>query len=456
MRRVVQILLLVSTAICLGCRRERSATPPKPTELPSSTTALDSSHSSPSYEIAPEVRDSLDQFIEALQANDPEEHAFCIKAILDDGKRKTTEWLSPVAYDGESFRSTFRRQPYSDAYAWGDEVIVAPEDVVDWTYIDDERIVGAFLLRKFRSLPERIEAPRLEESGTYTLHVWNDSKEVAWYRVKADSNYLSTPTFWRTLTCPPGTMAAYVGWYGDQEWFDWPDDFSRITYHALGVSFVSPDYCVVGPGEGETSILPWIFESEHHAPNKVALQESRYHVFCFDREPQARGRNLGGKPATEMRSELAHLLGVIVIEPTFDLGNHPTSILPVTHESLHAYSENWSRTAKLIRAEDGRFWGSCDGGPAVQVTPEVVGKLVYALGTLVWEEESAPRKSLGSSEAYLNVSVTIGNKTVLFPIENVGGTLYLTTASGRYRSTYPELLYQIPPGIEALSTSEAD
>ena len=97
------------------------------------------------------ARETLPQFLAALTSPTPAQRDFAVKAGFTDGD--TTEYMTVAAVrpDGPGFRGTLNNDPTAVRNVKrGDEVSVGPERVVDWSYVENDRLVGGHTLRVLR------------------------------------------------------------------------------------------------------------------------------------------------------------------------------------------------------------------------------------------------------------------------------------------------------------------
>src|SRR5688572_29018886 len=97
------------------------------------------------------ARESLPQFLAALKSASPAQRDFAIKAGFTDGDATEYMTITAVRPDSPGFRGTLNNDPTAlRNVKRGDEVSVGPERVVDWSYVENGKLVGGLTLRVLR------------------------------------------------------------------------------------------------------------------------------------------------------------------------------------------------------------------------------------------------------------------------------------------------------------------
>jgi uncharacterized protein YegJ (DUF2314 family) len=98
-----------------------------------------------------QARATVDQFIIALEAPTPVQESFAVKVAIKDGDEVEHMWVNPVRHEQGRFIGATNNDPESvTTVKLGDEVVVAKEEVSDWMYIDDGKLVGGYTMRVMR------------------------------------------------------------------------------------------------------------------------------------------------------------------------------------------------------------------------------------------------------------------------------------------------------------------
>jgi len=97
------------------------------------------------------ARASVDQFITAL--NDPNilQSDFSVKFPIKEGDQVEHIWVHPVRFENGQFIGNINNNPdLVTTVSLGDEVKMAKEDISDWMYVDDQKLIGGYTLRVLR------------------------------------------------------------------------------------------------------------------------------------------------------------------------------------------------------------------------------------------------------------------------------------------------------------------
>ncbi len=304
-------------------------------------------------------------------------------------------------------------------------------------------------------------------------------KRVAWYRVDVDYNEMCSEqkelvrvvkpdgsvtayrplNWWDRIVTPEGTVTAYVGHYGRRAirgFFD--DGQTHADWTASGVSFALGDGHPVKPGEGKVRVAHWLFE-EKARDDGMMFQENRYYIFCLDRQPVARGKNLGGEPACEMSTEFDHVIAIIEIWPTFDESGHepsealhlePGTLKSFREEGLNGLTKTYELEYGVERGGDGRLSFVNGEGRRAPADAATLQKLLYAMNTAGWvktEKEHAYKNSPAVSRTFVEWTDRDG-KARRAAIGYDQGGWFMTTEGRFYRAYHPYLLYEVGSEIE--------
>jgi uncharacterized protein YegJ (DUF2314 family) len=87
-------------------------------------------------------------FIAALRAKKSGDTVFEIKKGFIDGNNVEHLWVREVTYDGKNFHGKVDNQPLQikNAHA-GERITAAPEEVDDWMFLKDGKLIGAYTTR---------------------------------------------------------------------------------------------------------------------------------------------------------------------------------------------------------------------------------------------------------------------------------------------------------------------
>jgi uncharacterized protein YegJ (DUF2314 family) len=110
------------------------------------------------------ARTTADQFIQALARAEPSQQGFSVKLLVQDGSRGEHMWITPVRFANGNFSGELNNVPDTlTNVKLGDEVSVSKNEISDWMYIDNGKLVGGYTLRVLRdamSADERADFDR--------------------------------------------------------------------------------------------------------------------------------------------------------------------------------------------------------------------------------------------------------------------------------------------------------
>jgi uncharacterized protein YegJ (DUF2314 family) len=97
------------------------------------------------------ARSTVDAFIAALNSPKSGQSQFSIKMAFTDGDHTEHMWLTPVRYDGKTFRGTLSNEPRTvRTVMMGQGATVSASEISDWMYLENGKLVGAYTLRVLR------------------------------------------------------------------------------------------------------------------------------------------------------------------------------------------------------------------------------------------------------------------------------------------------------------------
>ena len=116
------------------------------------------------------ARKSLAFFIAALRAEKPEDSEFEIKKAFVDGDNAEHLWISDVAFDGKNFKGTINNKPVEvQSVKLGQRVTVTPEEVSDWMFVKDGKLVGGYTTRVFYARLSASEKARFDRETEFKI-----------------------------------------------------------------------------------------------------------------------------------------------------------------------------------------------------------------------------------------------------------------------------------------------
>jgi uncharacterized protein YegJ (DUF2314 family) len=141
-------ILLFSVVLLFSCEKK----PPIPAAPPRDPTLALSQSDGTLLEIRRRARETLPVFIRKMQNPEPGEGDFMVKYPLPADKRSGFRheelWLGDIGFNDGRYSGVLVNQPYHvSAYRAGDRVFFAIDDVSDWMYTRDGRIVGGLSIK---------------------------------------------------------------------------------------------------------------------------------------------------------------------------------------------------------------------------------------------------------------------------------------------------------------------
>jgi uncharacterized protein YegJ (DUF2314 family) len=116
------------------------------------------------------ARSTIDDFKQALGHPKPEQSDFSVKVQLHEDGGVHYLWLQQLTWAGSSFSGTLG----SDASGMkdhkpGEVVTVAADQVCDWMYVENKKLVGGFTLRAIRDKLRGAQREAFEKSLWFTF-----------------------------------------------------------------------------------------------------------------------------------------------------------------------------------------------------------------------------------------------------------------------------------------------
>lgn len=94
------------------------------------------------------ARESLGFFLAALNAKKPDTGGFEVKKPFVEGEKVEHIWVSDITWDGKAFRGRVDNKPLDvSTVRLGQRVTVTPEDLSDWMFVKDGKLMGGFTIR---------------------------------------------------------------------------------------------------------------------------------------------------------------------------------------------------------------------------------------------------------------------------------------------------------------------
>jgi uncharacterized protein YegJ (DUF2314 family) len=94
------------------------------------------------------ARESVGTFVAALRARTAKQTSFSVKKPFKDGKQVEHIWLSDASFDGTNFSGRVDNEPVDvKNVKLGETAVAAKDEISDWFYVDNGKLVGGYTLR---------------------------------------------------------------------------------------------------------------------------------------------------------------------------------------------------------------------------------------------------------------------------------------------------------------------
>ena len=97
-----------------------------------------------------EAQRTLGTFLAALASPKPGQTGFAVKKRCIEGNSCEHIWLADVRFDGRVLRGKVDNNPVdTKSLRLGQKVTVRPEEISDWMYVENGRLVGGYTVRAY-------------------------------------------------------------------------------------------------------------------------------------------------------------------------------------------------------------------------------------------------------------------------------------------------------------------
>ena len=111
-----------------------------------------------------EARKTVGELISVLNDRSQGGYSFGIKILLVDGDIKEHMWISHLKYDNGEFTGILGNTPLKvHNVKLGHIVVVKKNDIIDWAYMKDRKMMGNFTLKALFPHMNPIEVTRIKE-----------------------------------------------------------------------------------------------------------------------------------------------------------------------------------------------------------------------------------------------------------------------------------------------------
>lgn len=116
------------------------------------------------------ARETVDQFIKALDSPTPSQSHFAIKVPIEENDLVEHMWLNPVRHDAGRFFGVLNNNPVMiTTVKAGDQVEASTDEISDWRYIEDGKLVGGYSIRLMHSRLSEAEREAFDQQSPYKI-----------------------------------------------------------------------------------------------------------------------------------------------------------------------------------------------------------------------------------------------------------------------------------------------
>ncbi len=93
------------------------------------------------------ARNTTKKFIAALRSPKSSQTRFAVKKPFIEGDKVEHLWINELTFDGKVFHGKVDNEPVDiKGVRLGDEVSVSPNEISDWMYVQDGKLVGGYTI----------------------------------------------------------------------------------------------------------------------------------------------------------------------------------------------------------------------------------------------------------------------------------------------------------------------
>lgn len=117
-----------------------------------------------------EARKNVGTFIAALQHPTAAQRDFEVKKPFMQGNDVEYIWLAGVTYSGNRFHGYVDNKPVKiKGLKLGQRVSVNPDEISDWAFIDNGKLVGGYTIRVMCATCDPDARERMEKAGRFRV-----------------------------------------------------------------------------------------------------------------------------------------------------------------------------------------------------------------------------------------------------------------------------------------------
>ena len=112
------------------------------------------------------ARKTMDKLIAAVRSPKSNQSRFAVKKPFIEGSKVEHLWVKQLSFDGKVFRGRIDNTPVGlKRVRLGDKVAVAPEEISDWMFVQDDRLVGGYTIQAMCSHLSTAEKKQFEQNA---------------------------------------------------------------------------------------------------------------------------------------------------------------------------------------------------------------------------------------------------------------------------------------------------
>ncbi len=143
------VLVLVACLLFCGCDQKGEKIVKRPGLSDVAQTKRNDPKMAEAIELA---RATSGEFLAALKSPGPAQSGFSIKVKVVEGNEIEHIWLNHVTFDGEKLHGSINNVPLKlQKTKFGDAVVVAPQELSDWMFLEGRSLRGGYTLRVVRN-----------------------------------------------------------------------------------------------------------------------------------------------------------------------------------------------------------------------------------------------------------------------------------------------------------------
>jgi uncharacterized protein YegJ (DUF2314 family) len=153
--------LLFMVTIASGCN-SRSSSGPWVTDIDDDDPQMNAA--------IEKARATLPDFVRALRSPKASQTGFAIKTPITDGTHTEHMWLNRITFDGQKYHGTVDNQPAKvTGVKLGSKRSIDPQQVTDWMYLDNRKLVGGYTIRVVREKLGPKEREEFDKNAPFAL-----------------------------------------------------------------------------------------------------------------------------------------------------------------------------------------------------------------------------------------------------------------------------------------------